>query len=258
MVRASNEVCPRTQPLFWSSAANRCTAQPSPVRAPRTLFVAIAGEDGGNVPLGEQGEICVAGRAVFAGYLNDDGADQASFRNGWFRTGDLGLMDRDGYLHITRSRLGHVHIRWLQRLPREIEEKSLQHPAVSEVAVLGCRTRAGARSVSRCAPLPPDDRWRSRSCAPGSSRRWFATRSPRSSSCGTPCPSGLRQECQAHHQEDARRTDPGSGLSGRAMTHPERDPAVAPRPPLARAIASVPTEVGIVRSERPPVQSCST
>lgn len=121
---------------------------------PRTgMQVSIRSEDGDDLPLGQQGEICVAGPAVFAGYLNDDEANQASFRDGWFRTGDLGLMDPEGYVYIT-GRGSDMFISGGSNIfPREIEEKLLQHPSVAEVAVLGMPDpRWGEVGVAVCVP----------------------------------------------------------------------------------------------------------
>lgn len=86
---------------------------------------------------GETGEICVTGPAVFAGYWQNPEANAKSFRNGMFRTGDLGYMDDQGYVYIT-GRASDMYISGGSNIyPREIEEKVLQHPAVSEVAVFG-------------------------------------------------------------------------------------------------------------------------
>ena len=85
----------------------------------------------------ETGEVCAIGPAVFAGYYNNPEANAKSFRNGWFRTGDLGHVDDDGFLYLT-GRESDMYISGGSNVyPREIEEKILQHEAVSEVAVLG-------------------------------------------------------------------------------------------------------------------------
>ena len=77
------------------------------------------------------------GPAVFAGYYDNPEANAKAFRNGWFRTGDLGHMDEQGYLFIT-GRESDMYISGGSNIyPREIEEKILAHDAVSETAVLG-------------------------------------------------------------------------------------------------------------------------
>lgn len=101
------------------------------------MQVSIQDADGNEVPAGETGEICVIGPAVFAGYYNNPEANAKSFRNGWFRTGDLGHMDAQGFLYIT-GRESDMFISGGSNIyPREVEEKILAHPDVVEVAVLG-------------------------------------------------------------------------------------------------------------------------
>ncbi|MGO4171636.1 acyl-CoA synthetase [Bosea sp. TAF32] len=101
------------------------------------MQVQIQDEDGKEVAAGVQGEICVIGPAVFAGYYDNPEANAKSFRNGWFRTGDLGHMDAQGFVYIT-GRASDMYISGGSNIyPREIEEKILTHPAIAEVAVLG-------------------------------------------------------------------------------------------------------------------------
>lgn len=84
---------------------------------------------------GTEGEICVRGPNVIASYEGNASAD--AFYDGWFRTGDLGYRDADGYLFIT-GRLRDVINRGGEKVsPREIEEVLLAHPAVRDVAVIG-------------------------------------------------------------------------------------------------------------------------
>ena len=84
---------------------------------------------------GETGEICIAGPGVIGSYQDNTG--QEAFQDGWFRTGDLGYLDEDGYLFI-RGRLREVIKRGGETIaPREVEEALLSHAAVREVAVVG-------------------------------------------------------------------------------------------------------------------------
>lgn len=105
---------------------------------PRTgMQISIQDEQGRELPALEAGEICVAGPAVFAGYLNNVEANEESFRDGWFRTGDVGLLDEQGFLFIT-GRVSDMYISGGSNIhPREIEEKVLGHPEVKEALVLG-------------------------------------------------------------------------------------------------------------------------
>ncbi|WP_293425205.1 acyl-CoA synthetase [Phreatobacter sp.] len=109
---------------------------------PRTAMdVRILDDVGHNLAAGETGEICVAGPAVFAGYFDNPEANAKSFRDGFFRTGDLGHKDAEGYVYIT-GRASDMYISGGSNVyPREIEEVILTHPAVAEVAVLGVPDR---------------------------------------------------------------------------------------------------------------------
>ncbi len=94
-------------------------------------------ETGASLAPGQTGEICVCGPAVFAGYYDNPEANTKAFRDGWFRTGDLGHMDAEGFLFIT-GRASDMYISGGSNVyPREIEEELLTHPDILEVAVLG-------------------------------------------------------------------------------------------------------------------------
>ncbi|MCA0422113.1 MAG: acyl-CoA synthetase [Proteobacteria bacterium] len=101
------------------------------------MEVSIQDDAGNELGPNETGEICVIGPAVFAGYYNNPEANAKAFRNGWFRTGDLGHLDEAGFLFIT-GRASDMFISGGSNIyPREIEEKLLTHPDLVEVAVLG-------------------------------------------------------------------------------------------------------------------------
>jgi malonyl-CoA/methylmalonyl-CoA synthetase len=90
------------------------------------------------LPEGETGEIEVRGPHVFAGYWKRPDATAESFdAEGWFRTGDLGQRDADGYFQITGRARELIISGGFNVYPREVEEVLALHPAVSEVAVLG-------------------------------------------------------------------------------------------------------------------------
>jgi fatty-acyl-CoA synthase len=125
------------------------------------MQVSIQGDDGHELKPFETGEICVIGPAVFAGYYDNPEANAKAFRDGWFRTGDLGHIDQEGFVYIT-GRASDMYISGGSNIyPREVEEKILTHPAIGEVAVLGvpdpvwgevgiavCVMREGASAVS--------------------------------------------------------------------------------------------------------------
>ncbi|MEC5409305.1 acyl-CoA synthetase [Paraburkholderia sp. MPAMCS5] len=101
------------------------------------MQVSIQDDDGNELLPGETGEVCVIGPAVFAGYFNNPDANAKAFRDGWFRTGDIGRMDENGYVYLT-GRASDMFISGGSNVyPREIEEAILTHGAISEVAVVG-------------------------------------------------------------------------------------------------------------------------
>jgi len=101
------------------------------------MEIAIKDAEGKRLPAGEQGEICVRGPAVFAGYHDNPEANAKALKDGWFHTGDLGRLDERGFLYIT-GRASDMYISGGSNVyPREAEEVLLTHPAVAEVAVLG-------------------------------------------------------------------------------------------------------------------------
>jgi acyl-CoA synthetase (AMP-forming)/AMP-acid ligase II len=120
------------------------------------MQVSIQDENGRELPPGETGEICVCGLAVFAGYYDNPEANAKAFRNGWFRTGDLGHLDEQGFLYIT-GRASDMYIFGGSNVyPREIEEKMLTHPAIAEAAIVGVADKLwGEVGIAVCV-LRPD------------------------------------------------------------------------------------------------------
>ncbi len=95
--------------------------------------VAVMGDDGRLLGPDEIGEVVIRGENVFAGYENNPKANAEAFRNGWFRTGDQGTLDADGYLRLT-GRLKEIINRGGEKIsPREVDEALMDHPAVSQV-----------------------------------------------------------------------------------------------------------------------------
>jgi acyl carrier protein len=93
---------------------------------------AIMDEKGEFLAKGETGEIVIRGPNVTDGYAGNPEANRTSFVNGWFRTGDQGYMDEDGYLFIT-GRIKELINRGGQKIsPREVDEALLEHPAVQQ------------------------------------------------------------------------------------------------------------------------------
>ena len=99
---------------------------------PGQTEIGIMSEEGQLLGSGQTGEIVVRGPAVIAGYANNPTANRESFINGWFRTGDQGRLDADGYLYVT-GRIKEIVNRGGQKIsPREIDELIGMHPAVAQ------------------------------------------------------------------------------------------------------------------------------
>ncbi|ODV09574.1 MAG: AMP-dependent synthetase [Rubrivivax sp. SCN 70-15] len=99
--------------------------------------IRIRGEGGEWLGPGEVGEVVIRGPNVTAGYENNPKANAEAFVDGWFRTGDQGVMDADGYLSIT-GRLKEIINRGGEKVsPREIDEILLDHVSVAQVVVFG-------------------------------------------------------------------------------------------------------------------------
>jgi malonyl-CoA/methylmalonyl-CoA synthetase len=95
-------------------------------------------DDAGRVlSAGEVGEVEIRSPSLFSGYWGRPDATEAAFRDGWFRTGDLGMRSADGY-YTLRGRRGELIISGgFNIYPREIEEVLLEDPRVREAAVVG-------------------------------------------------------------------------------------------------------------------------
>ena len=105
-----------------------------PVPGVEVRIVSLA--DGATVAPGEVGEIQARSDSVMAGYLPDDATAQA-FSDGWYRTGDVGYLDTDGWLRITDRAKEMIKVRGFQVAPAEIEAVLHGHPGVDDCAVFG-------------------------------------------------------------------------------------------------------------------------
>jgi long-chain acyl-CoA synthetase len=99
--------------------------------------VAIRSEEGGEVAAGEVGEVCVRGDVVMSGYWGNPEASARALRDGWLWTGDLGVMDDDGFLTLKDRSKDLIVSGGSNIYPREVEEVLLLHPAVAEASVVG-------------------------------------------------------------------------------------------------------------------------
>ncbi len=99
--------------------------------------VAVVDREDRPLPAGQRGEVVIRGHNVMKGYYKRPGPTADATRNGWFHSGDVGLFDEDGYLHLV-DRMKDMVIRGgFNVYPRELEEVLITHPAVSLCAVVG-------------------------------------------------------------------------------------------------------------------------
>lgn len=133
--------CPVIEAYGMTEAAHQMAsnALPPAARKPGTVGpaagpeVAIMSEGGDLLDTGAEGEIVIRGRNVFHGYENNEAANKEAFTDGWFRTGDLGFLDGDGYLTIS-GRLKEIINRGGEKIaPREVDDVIQAHPAVDQV-----------------------------------------------------------------------------------------------------------------------------
>lgn len=99
--------------------------------------IRVTDEDGRTLPADEVGEIWCRNPSIMTEYLNDSMATAAVFRDGWYRTGDLGCLDEDGYLYLVGREKDVIISGGVNIYPREIEQVLEEHPDVFEAAVTG-------------------------------------------------------------------------------------------------------------------------
>jgi len=103
----------------------------------------VAPESGEPLPPGQEGEICIKGPQVMAGYWNRPEETDQVFKDGWLYTGDIGREDEEGYFYITDRKKDMIIYKGYNVYPREIEEILYTHPAVELAAVLGKKDDTG-------------------------------------------------------------------------------------------------------------------
>ena len=127
--------------------------KPGSVGLPAGPDVAVMDETGALLAAGTVGEIVIRGLNVTRGYKNNNKANAAAFTNGWFRTGDQGVMDADGYIRLT-GRLKEIINRGGEKIsPREVDEVLLDHPAVAQVVTFAVPHAKLGEEVAACIVL---------------------------------------------------------------------------------------------------------
>ena len=104
-------------------------------------------EDGKDVPQGEAGELIAKGPQIMKGYWNKPEETAKTIQNGWLLTGDIGVMDEDGYFRVVDRKKDMILVSGFNVYPNEIEDIIAAHPSVEEVAVIGVPDGAAGEAV---------------------------------------------------------------------------------------------------------------
>ena len=135
---------------------------PDRARKPGTIGQPISGvqmrvqdDDGRPLPSNGIGEIAIRGRNVMKGYWQRPAETAEVLADGWFRTGDLGLVDSDGYYSIVDRKKDMIIRGGLNVYPREVEEVLYEHPSVAEAAVIGVTDDLLGEEIAAVVTLKP-------------------------------------------------------------------------------------------------------
>jgi acyl-CoA synthetase (AMP-forming)/AMP-acid ligase II len=104
---------------------------------PGTQFKVVDFETGAPAPLGTEGEIAIRSPSLMKSYWNKPDETQRVIRDGWLHTGDIGLLDEEGFLHFLGRRKEMLKVKGMSVFPAEIEALLGRHPAVSGSGVVG-------------------------------------------------------------------------------------------------------------------------
>jgi acyl-CoA synthetase (AMP-forming)/AMP-acid ligase II len=148
-----------------TEAAHQMASNPLPQNGPHLpgsvgrgtdVQITIADDKGNHLKPHERGEVCIKGPNVITGYENNPEANATSFFDGWFRTGDQGFLDENGYLTLV-GRLKELINRGGEKIsPREIDEVLLAHPAVNEAVCFGVPHKMWGEEVEAAVTLKGD------------------------------------------------------------------------------------------------------
>ena len=148
--------CPVIESYGMTEAAHQMASNPLPPAERRAGSVGVAAgpevavmdEAGRSLAAGETGEVVIRGPNVMAAYENNPEANESAFTDGWFRTGDQGIIDEAGYLTIT-GRLKEIINRGGEKIsPREVDEALMDHEAVQQVVTFALPHRTLGEEVA--------------------------------------------------------------------------------------------------------------
>jgi acyl-CoA synthetase (AMP-forming)/AMP-acid ligase II len=147
-------------------------AKPDSVGVPPPFFeMRILDESGSELPAGEVGEICGRGPILTPGYYKRPDLTTEAIKDGWLHSGDMGYVDKDGFLYLVDRKKDMIISGGVNVYPRDIEEVIVQHAAVQEAAVFGIpHDKWGETPLAAVVLQHPD------AIAPAELRDWVNTR----------------------------------------------------------------------------------
>jgi len=119
------------------------------------VLVRIVDDNGREVPLGSEGEVCVRTPLAIQGYYHNPQATDEFLQGDWCHTGDVGFLDNEGYLHISGRKKNMVKSGGISVFPEEIEESLRKHPDVTDAAVIGFKSGEWGEAVKAFVVLNP-------------------------------------------------------------------------------------------------------
>ena len=141
--------------------------------------ISIQDESGTFLPGDAEGEVVLRGPTVMAAYLDNPEANREAFREGWFRTGDIGRMDADGFLFLAGRRKELINRGAQKIFPQEVDDALIRHPAVADAAAFAIPHRSLGEDVAACAILREGERVSERELREYASERLAPFKVPR-------------------------------------------------------------------------------
>jgi long-chain acyl-CoA synthetase len=171
--------------------------------------VIVADADGQPLPAGEIGEVLVRGETVMQGYWRNPEATAATLRDGWLHTGDVGVLDDDGFLTLKDRSKDVIISGGANIYPREVEEVLLRHAAVAEVSVVGRPSAEWGEEVVAFVVCRPGRRRRARSSIGCACNRLRASSGRRTTFLSPALPKNnygkvLKTELRRRHWKESR------------------------------------------------------
>jgi oxalate---CoA ligase len=141
--------------------------------------ISIQDHAGTFLPADAEGEVVVRGPTVMAAYLDNPEANREAFNEGWFRTGDIGRIDADGFLFLAGRRKELINRGAKKIFPQEVDDALIRHPAVADAATFAIPHRSLGEDVAACAILREGERISERELREFASQRLAPFKVPR-------------------------------------------------------------------------------